>query len=217
MHVVIINGSPRIEKFSNTEKILDAFTKGLVEAGASFERYAISNKNIWEKAKKAYIDNTEIILAMPLYVENVPGILLEFLETLPVKDKDTRISFIIQGGFAEASQLECGRKFLEKPPKYLNVSYGGSLIKGDNFGIRVVDDKDLHILTDPYIKMGKAFVDEDGFTEDTVERFAGPDYFPFTTRVMLSIMFKTIAKKKYTDVARSWGCTKPIDHRPWEE
>ena len=29
MHVMIINGSPRVEKYSNTDKIIDAFTDGL--------------------------------------------------------------------------------------------------------------------------------------------------------------------------------------------
>ena len=96
MHVVIINGSPRVEKYSNTEKIIDAFSEGLAEAGVSFERYAISNKNNWDKAREAYLNNTEIIIALPLYVESAPGILLEFLETLPVKDKNTRVSFILE-------------------------------------------------------------------------------------------------------------------------
>ena len=30
MHVVIINGSPRVQKYSNTEKILAAFSKRAV-------------------------------------------------------------------------------------------------------------------------------------------------------------------------------------------
>ena len=53
MHVIIINGSPRVEKYSNTEKIIDAFSEGLAEAGAGFERYAISNKNNWDEAREA--------------------------------------------------------------------------------------------------------------------------------------------------------------------
>lgn len=216
MHVVIINGSPRVEKYSNTEKIIDSFAEGIKEAGASFVRYAISNKNNWEKAREAYIANTEIIFALPLYVESAPGIMLEFLETLPVKDGNTRISFIIQGGFAEASQLYCGKEFLEKLPEYLGVSYGGTLIKGDNFGIRVVNDEDKNKLTGPYKEMGKAFVNENGFKEDTVKKFAGPEYFSFPMRVMLQIIFKTMAKKKYSEVANEWGCNKPIDYRPWE-
>lgn len=215
MHVAIINGSPRIEKYSNTEKIIDAFSEGLSEAGASFERYAISNKNNWGQAREAYIDNTEIIFTMPLYVESAPGIFLEFLETLPVKDNNTRVSFILQGGFAEASQLSCGKEFLEKLPNYLGVSYGGILIKGDNFGIRVVGKDDVIKLTGPYKEMGKAFVTENGFKEETVKKFVGSEYFPLSMRVMLQIMFKTVAKKKYAAVANEWGCKKPIDYKPW--
>ena len=215
MHVVIINGSPRIEKYSNTEKIINAFAEGLLEAGASSERYAISNKSNWKKTRTAYIDNTEIIIALPLYVESVPGILLEFLETLPVKDTNTRISFILQGGFAEASQLDCGVEFLKKLPSYLGLSYGGTMIKGDNFGIRVVSKEDVTKLTGPYKEMGKAFVTENGFKEETVKKFAGPEYFSFFMRAMLQIMFKTIAKKRYVAVANEWGCEKPIDYKPW--
>lgn len=215
MHVVIINGSPRVEKYSNTEKIIDAFAEGLAEEGVSFERYAISNKNNWEKAKTAYIDNTEIIFALPLYVESAPGILLEFLETLPLKDKNTRISFILQGGFAEAGQLRCGEAFLKKLPEYLGTSYGGTLIKGDNFGIRVVEHEDVIKITKPYKEMGKAFVKENGFKEETVNKFAGPEYFSFIMRVMLQIVFKTFAKKRFVAVAEQWGCKKPLDYKPW--
>ena len=177
MHVMIINGSPRVEKYSNTDKIIDAFTDGLTAEGASFEKYAVSGKNRWEEIRDAYVKNTEILIALPLYVENIPGLLLEFLETLPVKDKNTRMSFILQGGFAEASQLECGKKFLEKLTGYLGVSYGGTLIKGD---------------------------------------IAGPAYFPLPMRVMIGFVFKTFAKKKFTAAAKEWGCTVPLDDKPWE-
>ena len=34
MHVMIINGSPRVEKYSNTDKIIDSFAEGLAEAKA---------------------------------------------------------------------------------------------------------------------------------------------------------------------------------------
>ena len=216
MHVVIINGSPRVEKYSNTEKIIDAFAEGLTKAGATFERYAISSRKNWDMAREAYKQNTEIIFALPLYVENIPGLLLEFFETLPIKDNNTRVSFILQGGFAEASQLECGKKFLEKLPKYLNVSYGGTLIKGDNFGIRVVSKEDVLKITGPYQEMGKSFVENNGFKAEIVKKFAGPDYLPVPMRIMIQIMFKTIAKKKFETVSKEWGAKVPIDYRPWQ-
>ena len=215
MHVVIINGSPRVEKYSNTEKIIDAFSEGLAEAGAGFERYAISNKNNWDEAREAYINNTEIIIALPLYVESAPGILLEFLETLPVKDKNTRVSFILQSGFAEASQLRCGEEFLKKLPEYLGVSYGGTLIKGDNFGIRVVKEEEVKKLTGPYKEMGKTFASGNGFFSEAVRKFAGPEYFSLPIRLMLQLMFKTIAKKRFAEAAKEFGCNVPLDYRPW--
>ena len=216
MHVVIINGSPRVEKYSNTEKIIDAFAEGLAKSGATFERYAISDRKNWDMAREAYTQNAEIIFALPLYVENIPGLLLEFFETLPIKDNNTRVSFILQGGFAEASQLECGKKFLEKLPKYLNVSYGGTLIKGDNFGIRVVSKEDVLKITGPYQEMGKSFVENNGFKAEIVKKFAGPDYLPVPMRIMIQIMFKTIAQKKFETVSKEWGAKVPIDYRPWQ-
>lgn len=104
MHVVIINGSPRVQKYSNTEKIIASFTKGLSEKGASFEAYAI-------------------------------------------------LSFLLQSGFAEGCQLRCGEEFLAKLPGYLGVRYGGCLVKGDNFGIRVLDEEKQRQVTKPYQEM----------------------------------------------------------------
>ena len=118
MHVLIINGSPRVQKYSNTEKIIAAFAKGLSEAGSTFEAHAISDRKTWDIVRDAYMKNDEILIALPLYVECVPGLLLEFLETLPKKDERTRLSFLLQSGFAEGCQLRCGEAFLEKLPEY---------------------------------------------------------------------------------------------------
>lgn len=215
MHVVIINGSPRTEKYSNTEKIIDAFAKGMEEEGASFERYVISDRNCWDNAKEAYINNKEILIALPLYVENIPGLLLEFLETLPKKDENTRLSFILQSGFAEASQLRCGEEFLVKLQKYLGVSYGGTLVKGDNFGIRFSGKEEVEKMTAAYQEMGKVFVKENGFFSEEARSFSGPEYFSLPIRILLQILFKTVGKKRFVKVAKEWGCRVPIDYQPW--
>lgn len=216
MHVIMINASPRAEKMSNTGKILEAFERGLTEAGVTCETFAISQKASWEEIRYAYETNTEILIALPLFVECVPGLLLEFLETLPIKDSKTRLSFLLQSGFAEASQLRCGEAFLKKLPEYLGVTYGGTLIKGDNFGIRVCSPSDLRKLTDPFGKMGRSFAKGNGFFTEEAAAFAGPEYFSLPMRLMLQIMFHTVAKKKYAEVSKSWGCERPLDDRPFE-
>lgn len=216
MHVVIINGSPRAQKYSNTEKIIASFAKGLSEKGASFETYAVSNRESWERIRDAYIKNEEILIALPLYVECVPGLLLEFLETLPKKDECTRLSFLLQSGFAEGCQLRCGEDFLRKLPGYLGVRYGGCLVKGGNFGIRFLDEEKQKQATKPYQAMGGLFAEGDGFLREEAKKFTGPEYFPLPMRLLMQFVFKTFAKKTFRKAAASWGCNTPLDEKVWE-
>ena len=217
MHVVIINGSPRARKYSNTEKIIAAFAKGLSEKDCTFETYAISDRKTWDIIRDTYIKNTEILIALPLYVECVPGLLLEFLETLPQKDKHTRLSFLLQSGFSEGCQLRCGEAFLEKLPEYLGVSYGGCLVKGDNFAIRFLEEEKQAQITKPYQAMGELFAWGDGFFREEAKKFTGPEYFSLPMRLMIGLIHKTLAKKMLQKVAASLGCCVPLDEKVWEK
>lgn len=217
MHVVIINGSPRVQKYSNTDKIIAAFAKGLSEKGNTFETYAISNRKTWDIICDAYIKNNEILIALPLYVECVPGLLLEFLETLPEKDERTRLSFLLQSGFAEGCQLHCGEAFLAKLPEYLGVRYGGCLVKGGNFGIRIMDEEKQAQATKPYQAMGRLFAEGDGFFREEAKKFTGPEYLPLPMRLMMGLIYKTLAKKIFQKIAAaSLGCRVPLDKKVWE-
>ena len=216
MHVVIINGSPRVQKYSNTEKIIAAFAKGLSEKQATFETYAISDRKTWGIIRDAYLKNEEILIALPLFVECVPGLLLEFLETLPKKDEHTRLSFLLQSGFAEGCQLRCGEAFLEKLPEYLGVRYGGCLVKGGNFGIRLLEEEKQAQGTKPYQAMGRLFAEGDGFFREEAKKFTGPEYFPLPIRLIIGLMQKTLAKKMFQKAAASWGCSVPLDEKVWE-
>ena len=50
MHALIINGSPRVKKYSNTDKILEKITSGMKASGATFEQYEVSDRAQWEMA-----------------------------------------------------------------------------------------------------------------------------------------------------------------------
>ena len=49
-HIVIINGSPRVAKFSNTDKIIHSFAKGLEETGITWELHNLSSRKEWDAA-----------------------------------------------------------------------------------------------------------------------------------------------------------------------
>ena len=216
MHVVVMNGSPRAKKYSNTDKIIEAFGRGLMKSGSTYELYTLSDKKVWDAAREAFYSHTRILIALPLYVECIPGLLLEFLETLHKKEEaGTRIDFILQSGFAEGCQLRCGEDFLKILPKELNCSYGSCLVKGDNFGIRISDEKQRSQILDPYEKMGELYGENATFDNEEARKFTGPERFSLPIRMMLSFIFKTFARKRFDTVAKSWGCTRPLDDRPY--
>ena len=217
MHLVIINASPRVETKSNTARIICSFVRGFEINGNTTEVWHLSDKKQWTGAKEAYEKNSNILFAIPLYVENVPGIMLEFLETLqPKQEIGTKMSFILQGGFAEASQLRCGEAYLELLPSYFNCEYNGTLIKGDNFAPAWVPENMAEKMVARYEKMGRSFAKKQTFSKEEVNEFAGPEYFPEKEIRKYNRTGKKIQKVLFRYIAKKNGCKKPLDDRPYE-
>ena len=217
MHLVIINASPRVEAKSNTARIVRSFVRGFEEGGNTTEVWHLSDRKQWAGAKEAYEKNKNILFAIPLYVENVPGIMLEFLETLqPKKEAGTKMSFILQGGFAEASQLRCGEAYLELLPSYFNCEYNGTLIKGDNFGPAWMPETVAEKMVVRYETMGKSFAQKGFFDKEEVNQFAGPEYFSEKTIRQHKRIGKWMQKAMFRHIAKKNGCKRPLDDRPYE-
>ena len=101
MHLVIISGAARPQSRSNTAKIITAFQKGYAESGNTTEVWYLSDRRQWKNAGQAFTACDNILIALPLYVENIPGILLEFLEELTPKTvPGTRLAFFAAGWFS---------------------------------------------------------------------------------------------------------------------
>jgi len=215
MHVLIINGSPRIKAHSNTDKIIDKFGEGLKEAGSTYVQYEVSDRKQWDAIRDAFAKAENILIAIPLYVENIPGLLLEFLETVPARKGDANIAFILQGGFAEGIQLRCGEEYLKILTKQLGCNYKGTLVKGDNFSIRFFEGKQRDKVTGPYKNMGVIFGKNGDFNAEECRKFTGPEIFPAPTRLLIGTIFKTVAKKGFAQIAKGWDCTTPLDFRPY--
>ena len=214
MHLVIINASPRVEAKSNTARIIRTFLKGFEKDGNTAEVWHLSDKKQWENAKEAYEKNSNILFAIPLYVENIPGIMLEFLETLqPKKEAGTKMSFILQSGFAEASQLRCGEAYLEILPSYFNCEYNGTLIKGDNFAPAWLPEKQANKMVAIYEKMGLSFAEKGTFDKEEVNKFAAPEYFS-EKQIRLFNCINWLQKMMLRHIAKKNGCKRPLDDKP---
>ena len=215
MHVLIINGSPRVKKYSNTNYILVKFTEGLRENGASFEQYEISDRGSWDQIRQAFDRNTVILIALPLYVECIPGLLMEFLETLTPKSDGSKMAFILQGGFMEGVQLRCGEAYLKILAGKLGCAYMGTLVKGDNFMIRFFEGEWREKVTDPYADMGREYAVNGDFNSKACKKFTGHEKFPLPVRIYVGRILKTQAAKGFEQIAAAFECDKPLDFKPY--
>ncbi|WP_432650906.1 hypothetical protein [Huintestinicola sp.] len=216
MHLVIISGATRAKPKSNTAKIIDAFKTGFEEKGNTSEVWYLSDRRQWEGAAKAFSENENILIALPLYVENIPGILLEFLSAVPPKtDGKTTISFIVQGGFPEGSQSRCCEKYLETLPEKLGCRYGGTLIKGDMFGLGLLDEKNRRKLLEPFIKIGRYFSGKGHFEKSVSDEFAAPEYLPEKEIKRFNRYGHTVQRLFMGLMAKKLGCRGKLDAKPY--
>ena len=217
MHLVIISGATRPQSKSNTAKVISAFQKGFEETGNTAEVWYLSDRRQWNRASLAFAQNEHILIALPLYVENVPGILLEFLSGLsPKQTPGTRLAFLIQGGFPEASQSRCCEAFLETLPAQLGCDYAGTLIKGDMFGTGLVDDKIREKMLSPFTEMGRTFAESGRFEKAAVDAFAAPEYMSEHQIKQYNLLGKHISRFFMGRIAKKLGCKGKLDDTPYE-
>ena len=215
-HLVIINGSPRVAKFSNTDKIIHSFVKGLEGTGITWELHNLSNRKEWDAAREAFLSHERILIAFPLYVECIPGLMLEFLGTLPsLRKQPAQLSFLLHGGMDEGNEFRFCERILQGLPEQFGCSYGGTLIKGGSFGIRTREDAVKAKIVAPYEKMGRMFVQSGNFFTPEAKKFTGPEQYPWLVRKMVSLLFMKKVNKGFEDFAKSWGCTRPLDDKPY--
>ena len=218
MHLVIISGAARPQAKSNTAKIIAAFGQGYAEGGNTTEVYYLSDRRQWAAAEKAFQENANILIALPLYVENIPGILLEFLTGLqPKKTPGTRLAFLLQGGFPEAGQSRCCEAFLETLPPQLGCAYAGTLIKGDMFGVGLVDEKNREKMLSPFRSMGRLFARYGQFEKSAVDAFAAPEYMPKKQIRMFNLFGRHVSRFFMGHIAKKLGCKERLDARPLED
>ena len=216
MHLVIISGATRPQSKSNTAKVIAAFQRGIEENGNTTEVWYLSDRRQWKRAANAFEQNERILIAFPPYVENIPGILLEFLSGLtPKQAPGTKLAFLIQGGFPEASQSRCCEAFLETLPAQLGCEYAGTLIKGDMFGTSRVDEKTREKMLAPFTQMGRTFAQTGSFEKTAVDAFAGPEYMPEKQIRMYNLVGKHISRFFMGRIAKKLGCKEKLDARPY--
>lgn len=216
MNLLIISCTPRIKEKSNTDKILDEFKKGYESNGNTTETLYLYKRNEWEIIRKKFYENDNILFALPLYVECIPGIMAEFLESLKPKQKsNTKIGFLLQGGFGEASQLRCCESYLETLPSLLGCEYNGTLLKGGMFAVSFMDDKIRKQLVEPFYNMGKYYAQNNYFNKEVVNDFAKPEFYS-KKAIFLNNVLSPLNKLFFKVFAKKLGCKGSLNDKQYQ-
>ena len=218
MNLIIFSCSPKPKDTSNTAAIADAFRSGFVSGGdQGADVYYLYKRSEWENYRKLFDTNTEIIFAMPLFVECVPGLVMEFLESLTPKkktDEKTKIGFILQSGFQEAHQLRTCEKYLETLPSYLNCEYSGTLLKGGMFTLSLVSDAKRKKRLRPFVEMGKRYATKRVFEKSAVTKFAAPEKYSTMFCLLVKIL-TPVSNIAWNAMARNLSAKTKLNARPY--
>jgi hypothetical protein len=190
MKLLIVNGSPRGKK-GNTETLLNHFIDGFqIKKNTIHELYYL-NKDDYQSIIQAINGADIFILALPLYVSSMPGMVKEFIEHLsPLSNKDFNptLGFIVQSGFPEAIQSRCLEKYFEKLSARLRCNYLGTIIKGHCGTILASGGRD-HLLSSFY-RLGKILRESGRFDGGIIRELAQPEQFSMLSQMKYKLQLR---------------------------
>ena len=64
--------------------------------------------------------------------------------------------------------------------------------------------------------MGREYAANAGFDTDKCRAFTGFEVMPVHLRLILRVVFRTVGRVMFKKIAVGWGCTKPLDYRPYQ-
>lgn len=187
MKIIAFNGSPRAEK-SNTHVMVESFLAGARDAGADTENIFLAKKKIghclgcfscWWKSPGTcvqpddmaeligrYLAADVVVFATPLYVDNVSGLMKNFIDRLlPIGDphfekdpggevrhvsgahKGPKFVLMANCGFPEQSHFQVLRLLAQRMARNFQTEIAGEIYRG---GGSLLQDEELKPLVDAY-------------------------------------------------------------------
>jgi multimeric flavodoxin WrbA len=190
MKITVFNGSPRMEN-GNTHILVNAFADGARKTGATVENIFLTRKSIhpctgcyscWFKTPgkcifnddmtgliQSFLDSDLVVFASPVYVDNVTGILKNFVDRLipmgdPHWEKDENgecrhirtyekpeyMGIISNCGFPEQSHFQVLRVWIKRIARNFHCSVAAEIYRGGG-ALLSISDPTLQPFVDSYL------------------------------------------------------------------
>ena len=139
MRLAVFNGSPR-GKGGNTGILLSHFLKGFTEIrGNESIEYCIKENCDCNVLTQAFLESEYVVFAFPLYIDLVPELFRDFIQSLETKGHRTgniQLLFLIQSGFSDIQHCRFVHKYCEKMAERIGCRYVGSVVRCSCRGLR---------------------------------------------------------------------------------
>lgn len=180
MRLSIINGSPKGTS-GNTEKLLDYFIKGFLEAeGNSVEvLHSIKDRPDFTKEREMFLNSERLLIAFPLYVDAMPGSVKELFESfkpLIGKNPALKLMFMTQCGFPETHHTRFVARYCEKLARRLGCVESGVICKGGCEGLTVQPPALVEKVFRRFYELGKAYGETGELDRTILAKLAHPEH-----------------------------------------
>jgi len=200
MRLAVFNGSPRGHK-SNTSVLLKHFLNGFQNNGGELESidYLIQEKNIKEQVAN-FKSAENILLAFPLYVDSVPGMVKKFIEEIGnFNGEGKRILFFVHSGFPEGIHSEGVINYMKFLVKRWKMNLVGIILKPGSEGIRMRPEGKNTQLFHYFETLGSSLATRGTMDEKIINKLKQPYKLPAFVLFIIRLLKKTSILNKYWD------------------
>ena len=191
MKLTVFNGSPR-GTGSNTRVLLDHFIAGFEETpGNSTEIFYLNHVKRQDEFVRAFRAADNIVLAIPLYTDAMPGVVKTFIESLaglsgsPGKKS---IGFIVQSGFGEPVHSRYVQRYFRKLAARLGCRYIDTIVRGGAEGIKVQPPFMTKKLFRSFRELGASYGKTGRFDENIIRSLARRERYSPAMKLLFSVM-----------------------------
>jgi multimeric flavodoxin WrbA len=180
MKLTVFNGSGRGAK-SNTTLLMTHFMRGFESIPGNQAHMLYLNPKMDSQPVDAFLASDVVMLAFPLYVDAMPGMVKHFIESLRPycgREGNPILGYVVHSGFPEALHGRYVERYLEKLTRRLGCKYAGCIVRGGTEGIQIMPEKMMHSLYLIMEELGQSLGQKGVMDAQLLLKAAGRERYP---------------------------------------
>ena len=201
MKLTVFNGSGRGVK-SNTTLLMKPFMQGFESVSGGDVHMSYLSPHPEKQPVQEFTKADFVVLAFPLYVDSMPGMVKDFIEQLQPhcgREGNPTLGFVIHCGFPEALHLRYLERYLEKLARRLGCPYAGCVVRGGTEGIQIMPEKMTRSLFIQMYNLGASLATQGVMEPALIKKAAGRERYPAGTGIILAVLSKMGVINGYWD------------------